>query len=72
MIEWSALPEILRETNVAIVIDAPFIFLQRNVMSGIFLYNLQWVVQAVNKCNQNRENKCVDKIKLRNAFTDPL
>ena len=47
-------------------------FLQKNVMSGIFPYNLQWVVQAVNKCNQNRETKCVDRIKLRNAFTDPL
>ena len=41
-------------------------------MSGIFPYNLQWVVQAVNKCNQNRETKCVDRIKLRNAFADPL
>ena len=30
------------------------------------------MVQAVNKCNQNRENKCVDKIKLINTFTDPL
>ena len=50
----------------AIFIDAHFIFLQKNVMSGIFPYNLQWVVQAVNKCNQNRETKCVDKIKLRN------
>ena len=37
-------------------------------MSGIFTYNLQWVVKAINKCNQNRENKCVDKIKLRNAL----
>ena len=62
----------IAEKTVAIFIDAPFIFLQKNVMSGIFPYNLQWVVQAVNKCNQNRENKCVDKIKLRNAFTDPL
>ena len=41
-------------------------------MSGIFPYNLQWVVLAVNKCNPNIENKCVGKIKLRNAFTDPL
>ena len=41
-------------------------------MSGIFPYNTQWVVQAVNKSNQNRENNCVDKIKLGNAFTDPL
>ena len=41
-------------------------------MSCIYPYHLQWVVQAVNKCNQNRETKCVDKIKLRNAFTDPL
>ena len=54
----------------AIFIDLHF--LQKNVMSGIFPYNLQWVVQAVNKCKQNRETKCVDKIKLRNAFTDPL
>ena len=41
-------------------------------MSGYFPSNLLWVVQAVNKCNQNRENKCVDKIKLINTFTDPL
>ena len=41
-------------------------------MSGIFPYNRQWVVQAVNECNQSRENKCVDKIKLGNAFTDSL
>ena len=53
-------------------IDAPFIFFTEKWDEGIFTYNLQWVVQAVNKCNQNRENKCVDKIKLRNAFTDPL
>ena len=56
----------------AIFIDAHFIFLQKNVMSGISLYNLQWVVQAVNKCNQKIEHKCVDMIKLRNAFTDTL
>ena len=49
-----------------------YFYRQKNVMSGIFPYNLQWVVQAVNECNQERENKCVDKIKLRNAFTDPL
>ena len=41
-------------------------------MSGCFPSNLQGVVQAVNKCNQNRENKCVDNIKLINIFTDPL
>ena len=40
--------------------------------SGCFPSNLQWVVQAVNNFNQNRENKCVDKIKLINTFTDPL
>ena len=40
--------------------------------SGCFPSNLQWVVQAVNKFNQNRENKYVDKIKLINTFTDPL
>ena len=47
-------------------------FLQKNVMSGCFPSNLQWVAQAVNKCNQNRENKCVDNIKSINTFTDPL
>ena len=41
-------------------------------MSGLFPSNRHWVVQADNKCNQNRENKCVDKIKLINTFTDPL
>ena len=59
------------EKTVAICIDSSF-FLQKNVMGGIFPYNLQLVVQAVNKWNQNGETKCVDKIKLRNAFTDPL
>ena len=56
----------------AIFIEAPFIFLQKNVMSGCVPSNLQWVDQAVNKWNQNRENKCVDKIKWINTFTDPL
>ena len=41
-------------------------------MSELFPSNLHWVVQTVNKCNKNRENKCVDKIKLINTFTDPL
>ena len=41
-------------------------------MSGLFPSNRHWVVQAVNKCKQNRVNKCVDKIKLINTFTDPL
>ena len=41
-------------------------------MSGYFPSNFLWVVQAVNKCNKIRENKCVDKIKLINTFTDPL
>ena len=68
----SALPEILRKKTVAIFIEARFIFLQKYVMSGCFPSNVQWVVQAVNKCNQNRENKCVDKIKLINTFTDSL
>ena len=56
----------------AIFNDAPLLFLQKNVMSGLFPSNRHWVVQAVNKCNQNRKNKCVDKIKLINTFTDPL
>ena len=72
MIERSALPEILRKKTVAIFIEAPIIFLKKNLMSGCFPSNLQWMVQSVNKCNQNRENKCVDKIKLINTFTDPL
>ena len=66
------MPEILRKKTVAISIEAPFIFLQKNVMSGCFPSNFQWVGQAVNKCNQNRENKCIDKTKLINTFTDPL
>ena len=66
------LPEILRKKIVAIFNDAPLIFLQENVMSELFPSNLHWVVQTVNKCNKNRENKCVDKIKLINTFTDPL
>ena len=41
-------------------------------MSGLFPSNTHWVVQSVNKCNQNSENKCVDKIKLINTFTDPV
>ena len=41
-------------------------------MSGLFPSNTHWVVLSVNKCNQNSENKCVDKIKLINTFTDPL
>ena len=41
-------------------------------MSELFPSTLHWVVQTVNKCNKNRENKCVDKIKLINTFTDPL
>ena len=41
-------------------------------MSELFPSNLHCVVQTVNKCNNNRENKCVDKIKLINTFTDPL
>ena len=56
----------------AIFNDSPLIFLQKHVMSGLFPSNRHWVVQAVNKCKQNRENKCVDKIKLINTFTDPL
>ena len=48
----------------AIFNDAPLVFLQKNVMGGLFPSNTHWVVQSVNKCNQNSENKCVDKIKL--------
>ena len=70
--ERSALSEILRKKTVAIFNDAPVIFLQNNVMSGLFPSNRHWVVQAINKCKQNRGNKCVDKIKLINTFTDPL
>ena len=41
--------------------EAPFIFYRKMWRMVVFLqiYYLQWVVQAVNKCQQNRENKCV-------------